>query len=113
MYQYPDVLSSDNFLASTPKHGVFHDLPTAPGPPVFAKAQCLDALKLAFAKAEFLKMEKAGIVQRSSSLWSAVLSTWYLNLMGPGDLVVISVNSTLPLFLKNILWPLLLISPPG
>ena len=60
--EYPDVLSSYGFSASTPKHGVFHDLPTAPGPPVFAKAPCLDPQKLASAKAEFLKMEKAGIV---------------------------------------------------
>ena len=62
------TLSSDGFWASTPKHEVFHDLPTAPGPPVFAKARCLDPEKLAFTKAEFLKMEKAGIVPRYSSL---------------------------------------------
>ena len=60
--EYPDVLSSDSFLASTPKHGVFYDLTTAPGPQVFAKARRLDPQKLASAKAEFLKMEKAGIV---------------------------------------------------
>ena len=69
--EYPDVLSSNVFLAS--KHGVFHDLPTVPGPPVFAKACRLDPGKLASAKAEFLKMEKAGIVQRSSSPWSSPL----------------------------------------
>ena len=54
--EYPDV------------HGVFHDLPTAPGPPVFAKACRLDPEKLASTKAEFLKMEKAGIVQHLCSL---------------------------------------------
>ena len=32
--EYPDVLSSDDFSASTPKHGVFHNLLTAPGPSV-------------------------------------------------------------------------------
>ena len=69
--KYPDVLSSDSFLASTPKHGVSHDLPTTPGPPVFAKAPRLDPEKLASTKEEFLNMEKAGIVQRSSSLWSS------------------------------------------
>ena len=31
---YPDVLSSDGFTASNPMHGVFHDLPTVPDPPV-------------------------------------------------------------------------------
>ena len=60
-------------MAFTPKHGVFHDLPTAPGPPVFAKARCLDPEKLASATAEFLKMEKAGIAQCSSSPWSSPL----------------------------------------
>ena len=80
---YPDVLSSDGFLASTPKHGVIHDLPTAPGPPVYAKACRLDPEKLASAKVEFLKMEKAGIFRCSSSPWSSPLhmvpkpvSTW-------------------------------------
>ena len=70
---YPDVLSSDGFTASNPKHGVFHDLPTVPGPPVFAKARRLDPEKLASAKAEFAKMEAAGIIRRSSSPWSSPL----------------------------------------
>ena len=71
--EYPDVLSSDGFSASTRKHGVFHDLPTIPGPPVFAKAHQLDHGKLASAQAEFLKMEKARIVPSSSSPWSSPL----------------------------------------
>ena len=66
--EYPDVLSSDSFSASTPKHRVFQDLPTVPGHPVFAKARRLDPGKLPSAKAEFLKMEKACIVCCSSSL---------------------------------------------
>ena len=40
--EYQDVLSSDSFLASTPKHRKFHNLPSVPGPPVFAKARRLD-----------------------------------------------------------------------
>ena len=77
----PLLRRSGNFSQSTlmssppmdfhPKHGVFHDLPTIPGPPVFAKASPLDPDKLAFAQAEFLKMEKAGIVHCTSSLWSS------------------------------------------
>ena len=39
---YPNVFSSDGFTASNPKHDVFHDLPTVPGPPIFAKARRLD-----------------------------------------------------------------------
>ena len=60
----PDILSSHGFLASTPKHGVFHNLPTVPGPPVFAKAHRPDLDKLASTQSEFLKMDKAGIVRR-------------------------------------------------
>ena len=56
--EYPDVLSSVGFSACTPKHEVFHDLPTFPGPLVFAKAHCLDPGKLL----PNLNMEKAGIV---------------------------------------------------
>ena len=69
--KFPKVFSSDGFYASAPKHGVFLDLPTVPGPPVFAKARRLDPDKLASAKAEFLKMEKAGVVRRSLSPWSS------------------------------------------
>ena len=71
--EYPDILSSDSFSASTPNFGVFHNLTTAPGSPVFAKARHLDPEKLVSAKAEFLKMEKAGIVRHSSSPWSSLL----------------------------------------
>ena len=60
------------FSASTPKLGVFHDLPKVPGSLVFVKA-CLDPGKLASAMVEFLKMENAGIDRRSSSPWSSPL----------------------------------------
>ena len=56
LFEYPDVLSSDGFSASTLKHVVFHDLPTVTGP-----RQAL------LHQAEFIKMEKAGIVRRLSS----------------------------------------------
>ena len=48
--EYPDILSSDGFSASTPKLCVFHDLPMVPGPPVFTKACRLDPDKLASAQ---------------------------------------------------------------
>ena len=71
--EFPDVVSSDSFTASKPRHGVTHHLLTQPGPPVFAKARRLDPEKLASAKAEFSAMEKAGIIRRSNSWWSSPL----------------------------------------
>ena len=71
--EYPDVLSSDGFTASKPRHGVRHHLLTTPGPPVFAKPRRLDPDKLSAAKAEFSAMEAAGIIRRSSSPWSSPL----------------------------------------
>ena len=55
-----------------PLHGVTHTIETE-GRPVFAKARRLDPDKLAQAKAEFLELEKAGIVRRSDSHWSSPL----------------------------------------
>ena len=60
--EFPNVLSSDVFMASKPRHQIRHPLLTQPGPPVFAKPQSLDPEKLASAKADFYAMEKAGII---------------------------------------------------
>ena len=50
-----------------------HHLLTNSGPLVFAKPWKLDPEKLAAAKDEFSAMEKAGIIRRSTSLWSSPL----------------------------------------
>ena len=71
--EFPDVVLSDGFTASKPRHGVTHHLLMQPGPPVFAKARRLDPEKLASAKQEFFPMEKAGIIRRSNSPWSSPL----------------------------------------
>ena len=60
--EFPDVLSSEKFTASKPRHNVWHHLLTTSGPPVFAKPWRLDPEKLAAAKKEFAQMEKAGII---------------------------------------------------
>ena len=60
------------FADLNPKHGVEHFVETA-GPPVFTKPRRLDSEKLAIAKAEFAKMEKAGIIHRSTSAWASPL----------------------------------------
>ena len=71
--KFPDVVSSESLTATPPRHATLHHISTTPGPPVFAKARRLDPDKLATAKAEFLKMEKAGIIRRSNSPWSSPL----------------------------------------
>ena len=71
--EYPHVISSEEFSASVPKHQVRHSVPTAPGPPVFAKARRLDAKKLESARKEFAAMEAAVVIHCSSSPWASSL----------------------------------------
>ncbi len=54
------------------KHKTVHHIHTA-GPPATGQFPSLDPAKLAAAKAEFSKLEKDRIIQRSSSNWSAPL----------------------------------------
>ncbi len=56
-----------------PTHGVEHHIHTSSHPPVFAKAHCLDPQKLEIAKAEFKKLESAGIICCSKSPWASPL----------------------------------------
>ena len=69
--QYPE-LTHLGFKLDEPKHGVEHHI-TTEGAPVYARARHLAPEKLAFAKAEFDKMEKLGIVQKSKSAWASPL----------------------------------------
>jgi hypothetical protein len=57
----------------TTTHGVKHHIHTGSHPPVFAKSRCLDPQKLQIAKAEFIRLESAGIVCRSKSPWASPL----------------------------------------
>ncbi len=54
------------------KHKTVHHIWTA-GPPATGRFHRLDPAKLAAAKAEFSKLEKDGIIRRSSINWSAPL----------------------------------------
>jgi hypothetical protein len=54
------------------KHKTVHHIQIA-GPPATGRFRLLDPAKLAAAKAEFSKLEKDGIIRRSSSNWSAPL----------------------------------------
>ena len=40
--EYPDVLSTDGFSTALPRHGIFYNIKTNPGPSVFAKTRRLD-----------------------------------------------------------------------
>ena len=55
-----------------PTLGVEHHITTR-GPPVHARARRLEPAKLAAAKAEFLRMEQAGVIRRSNSPWASPL----------------------------------------
>ena len=69
--EYSDIMGT-GFSDIRPTHGVFHHVVTS-GPPVHARARRLDPVKLTSARAEFLKMEEAGIIRRSCSPWASPL----------------------------------------
>ena len=68
---FPEI-TTPNFIQSPTRHGVQHFI-TTKGPPVHARARRLPPDKLAIAKAEFDRMEKMGIVRKSSSPWASPL----------------------------------------
>jgi len=69
--EFSDVVNSSKSLpaAST---GVLHHIQTK-GPPLACRFRRLDGVKLQAARAEFMQLEKEGIVRRSSSPWSSPL----------------------------------------
>ena len=68
---FPQLLTP-TFNCAHPSHGVYHHIPTQ-GRPVHSKARRLPPDKLAIAKAEFLEMERLGIIRKSRSPWSSPL----------------------------------------
>ena len=71
LQQYPELLRP-TFHAARPSHDVSHYI-TTDGPPVHCKTRRLPPDRLAIAKAEFLEMEKMGIVRKSKIPWSSAL----------------------------------------
>ncbi len=69
--EYPEVANASKVLPPS-SHGVEHFISTK-GPPTASKFRRLDAKKLQAAKAEFEKLEREGIVQRSTSPWASPL----------------------------------------
>ena len=71
LLEFPDILVP-RFQSTINKHGVEHHIVTR-GHPTFSRPRRLSADKFTAAKAEFSKMEEAGIVRRSKSPWSSPL----------------------------------------
>ena len=71
LVEFADVVCASKILPPTDDR-VQHHVQTQ-GPPIAARFRRLDAEKLAAAKAEFLQLEKDGIVRRSDSPWSSPL----------------------------------------
>jgi hypothetical protein len=72
LQKFPSILSTGD-VKPTPTHGVEHHIHTSSHPPVFAKSPRLDPEKLQIAKAEFKRLESAGIIRRSTSPWASPL----------------------------------------
>ncbi len=72
----------------TPTHGVEHHIHKGSHPPVFAKSRRLDPEKLQIAKAEFKRLESAGIIHHSKSpSHGHPLCTWFPKKTDRGGLV--------------------------
>ncbi len=72
LQKFPFILRTGDVMP-TPTHGVEHHIHTGSHPLVFAKSCRLDPKKLEIAKAEFRRLESAGIVRRSKSPWASPL----------------------------------------
>ena len=59
--EFPDVLFSNRFTASKPRHGVCHHLLTNPGPQVFAKPSRLDRRNYLLLKLSSPRWRKLGL----------------------------------------------------
>jgi hypothetical protein len=68
---FPNVFSQQKVIPEA-RHGIEHRILTT-GRPVAARYRRLDAAKLKAARDEFLDMERAGIVRRSTSCWASPL----------------------------------------
>jgi hypothetical protein len=69
---FPSILRTGD-VKLTPTHGVEHHIHTGSHPPLLAKSRRLDPEKLQIAKAEYKRLESAGMVCRSKSPWASPL----------------------------------------
>jgi hypothetical protein len=87
LQKFPSILRTGD-VKPTPTHEVEYHIHTGSHPPVFAKSRRLDPEKLEIAKAEFKRVESAGIILHSKSPW-ATPCTWFPKNTDLGDLVAI------------------------
>jgi hypothetical protein len=67
LLQKHSTISRTGDVFPKPTHSVEHHIHTGSHPPVFAKSCHLDPQKLEIVKAEFKRLESAGIIRRSKS----------------------------------------------
>ncbi len=72
LQKFPSILLSGD-VKPTPTHGVEHHIHTGSHPPVFAKSRRLNPENLQIAKAEFKRLESAGIIRSSTLPWASPL----------------------------------------
>jgi hypothetical protein len=72
MQKFHSILRTGD-VKLTPTHGIEHHIHTGSHLPVFAKFRRLNPEKLQIAKAEFKRLDSAGIVHRSKSPWASPL----------------------------------------
>jgi hypothetical protein len=72
LQKFPSILCTGD-VKLAPNHGVEHHIHTGSHPPVIAKSRRLDPQRLQIAKAEFKRLESAGIVPRTKSPWASPL----------------------------------------
>jgi hypothetical protein len=72
LQKFPSILRTED-VKPTPTQGVEHHIHNGSHPPVFEKCCRLNPEKLQIAKAEFKRLESAGIIRRSTSPWASPL----------------------------------------
>jgi hypothetical protein len=77
LQKFPSILRTRD-VKPTPTLGVKHHIHTGSHLPFFcAKSRRLDREKLQIAKAEFKRLDSAGIIRRSKSPWASRVCTLY------------------------------------